>query len=141
MDLDRRQSVIEVTNYAPGSLVSGKITLKGTVYDGNGIKSLYSSLDNGKTFEEVKLGTDKKTGKITFEFPVDTKKADDGTAVCWFKAIDKMGSTGMYSFLYFIDNTKPDVKIVSPAADEVCNGKFGIAGFAKDKVGLQKLSW
>lgn len=140
-NLDRRQPVIEVTNYAPGSLVSGKITLKGTVYDGNGIKSLYSSLDNGKTFEEVKLGTDKKTGKITFEFPVDTKKADDGTAVCWFKAIDKMGSTGMYSFLYFIDNTKPDVKIVSPAADEVCNGKFGIAGFAKDKVGLQKLSW
>ncbi|MBR2107771.1 MAG: hypothetical protein IJ937_10945, partial [Treponema sp.] len=51
------------------------------------------------------------------------------------------GSTGMYSFLYFIDNTKPDVQIVSPTKDEVVNGKFSVAGFAKDTNGITDLRW
>ena len=47
----------------------------------------------------------------------------------------------MYSFLYFIDNTKPDVQIVSPTKDEVVNGKFTVAGFAKDTNGITDLRW
>ncbi|MBQ0051556.1 MAG: hypothetical protein KBT11_05765 [Treponema sp.] len=140
-NLDRRQPVTQVTNYQLGTLVSGKISLKGTVYDGNGIKNLYYSLDNGTTYNETKIAENKKDGIWTFDLPVDTRLAEDGPAIIWFKAIDKMGSVGIYSFLYFIDNTKPDVKIVSPEDKEVCNGRFGIAGYAKDKVGLQKLTW
>lgn len=141
-NLDRRQPVTTVTNYTQGELVSGKITIKGEASDGNGIKNLYYSLDNAKTFETIPFKSNKKSpDKAFFELAVDTRKSDDGPAILWFKATDKTGSTGVSSFLYFIDNTKPDVKIVSPAADEVVNGKFGIAGYAKDKVGLQKLSW
>lgn len=140
-NLDRRLPVTEVTNLALGTLVSGKITLKGTVSDGNGIKSLSYSLDGRKTFFDVKLKEDKKTGLCTFELPVNTKESPDGAAVCWFKATDRMGSVGYNSFLYFIDNTKPDVKIVSPDDGEVMNGRFGVAGYAKDKIGIQKLTW
>lgn len=140
-NLDRRQPVTEVTNYTLGTLVSGKINLKGVVTDGNGIKMLSYSLDGGQSFTEVKLHENKKEGVWEFNLPVDTRLAKDGPAICWFRATDKMGSVGIYSFLYFIDNTKPDVRIVSPEKDEVCNGKFGVAGYAKDVIGIQKLSW
>jgi hypothetical protein len=140
-NLDRRLPVTEVTNHALGELVSGKITLKGTVSDGNGIKTLQYSLDGRKEFLDVKLKTDKKTGICTFELPLNTSKSPDGAAVCWFKATDKMGSVGYNSYLYFIDNTKPDVKIVYPPEGEAQNGHFGVAGFAKDVIGVQKLTW
>ncbi len=140
-NLDRRQPVTSVTNHGIGELVSGKVDLKGTVHDGNGIDSLAYSVDGGDEFESVKLKYDKKEAIWKFELPVDTRKFPDGPAVIWFKAVDKMGSSSVYSYLYFIDNTKPDVKIVSPAEGEVSNGIFGVAGYAKDKIGLSKLSW
>ena len=139
--LDRRLPVTEVTNLALGTLVSGKITLKGTVSDGNGIKSLSYSLDGRKNFFDLKLKEDKKTGVCTFELPINTKDEKDGAALCWFKATDNMGSVGINSFLYFIDNTKPEVKIVSPGDGEVMNGVFGVAGYAKDVIGIEKLKW
>ena len=140
-NLDRRKPVTVVENHSLGELVSGKISLAGTVSDGNGIKSLYYSLDNGETYLETKISESKTGDSATFDVPIDTRLAKDGPAILWFKAIDKMGSVGVSSFLYFIDNTNPDVKIVSPAVNEVCNGKFVVAGFAKDKVGIHKLSW
>ncbi|MBQ9207206.1 MAG: hypothetical protein IJ158_10925 [Treponema sp.] len=140
-NLDRRQPVTTITNHTLGELVSGKINIKGTVSDGNGIKSLYYSLDNGETYLQTKISENKKEAYWTFDIPLDTKLSKDGPAILWLKATDNMGSVGITSYLYFIDNTKPDVKIVSPKEDEVCNGLFTIAGFAKDKVGLHKLSW
>jgi len=140
-NLDRRQPVTEVTNHGLGELVSGKVTLKGTVFDGNGIDTLFYSLDGGDEFLPTKIKFDKKETTWRFEIPIDTKKFEDGPAVVWFKATDKMGSSSIYSYLYFIDNTKPDVKILSPQENEICNGIFGIAGFAKDVIGISKLSW
>lgn len=140
-NLDRRQPITGVTNYTLGALVSGKINLKGTIFDGNGIKMLSYSLDNGQIFREVKISENKKTGNWEFSCPIDTRLFKDGPSVCWFRATDKMGSVGIYSFLYFIDNTEPDVRIVSPQQNEVCNGRFGIAGYAKDAIGIQKLTW
>ena len=139
--LDRRQPVTEITNYELGTLVSGKINLKGTVSDGNGIKQLLYSLDNQENYHELKIKENEREGFWEFTLPVETTLFEDGPAVCWFKATDRMGSVGMYSFLYIIDNTKPEVGIVSPKPDEVCNGRFTVAGFAKDKVGLQSLVW
>ena len=120
----------------------------GTIQDGNGIDKLEYSLDGGQYFSELKIKDIKlkepdENGLMeywNFSVPIDTKKTPDGPAVCWFKATDKAGSVGIYSFLYFIDNTSPDVKIVSPADEEV-NGTFTVAGFAKDKIGIQRLSW
>ena len=140
-NLDRRQPVTVVTSHTFGELVSGKINIKGTVSDGNGIKSLYYSIDNGETYSQAKISENKKAGYWTFDIPLDTNLSKDGPAILWLKATDKMGSVGVSSFLYFVDNTKPDVKIVTPKEDEISNGRFTIAGYAKDKVGLQKLKW
>ena len=139
--LDRKQPVTEVQDKAMGILVSGNVKFDGIVSDGNGIKELYYSTDNGENFIPLKFGGNKNKALCDFTVTVDTKKFSDGPAVLWFKAVDMAGSVGMYSFLYFIDNTKPDVGIVYPAADQVMDGKFTVAGYAKDTIGVTELSW
>ena len=139
--LDRKQPVTEIQDKSMGLLVSGTVKFDGVVTDGNGIKELYYSVDNGETFIPVKFGGDKNKVLCDFSLSVDTKKFEDGPAVLWFKAIDKAGSVGMYSFLYFIDNTKPDVAIVYPEEGQVMDGIFTVAGYAKDTIGVTELSW
>ena len=138
--LDRKQPLTAVENIGMGTLVSGNVNFKGTVNDGNGIKELYYSTDNGQFWIPVKLSKTKQFDTVEFSISIDTRKFDDGPAVLWFKAIDNATSEGAYSFLYYIDNTKPDVQIVYPGDDPV-NGKFTVAGFAKDDVGVTALSW
>ena len=139
--LDRKQPVTEIQDKTMGILVSGNVKFDGIVSDGNGIKELYYSTDNGETFVPVKFGGNKNKDLCDFTVAVDTKKFSDGPAVLWFKAIDRAGSVGLYSFLYFIDNTKPDVAIVYPADGQVMDGQFTVAGYAKDTIGVTELSW
>ena len=138
-NLDRRQPVTNIDNKVMGTLVSKTVKFHGTVADGNGIKSLAYSVDQGNSFSNVKLS--RKKDKIEFDISIDTKKFPDGPAVIWFKAVDNAGSEGIYSFLYFIDNTSPDVKILQPADKTPQFGKLAVAGYAKDTVGIAKLSW
>ena len=139
--LDRKQPVTEVQDKAMGILVSGNVKFDGIVTDGNGIKELYYSTDNGQNFIPLKFGGNKTKVLCDFTVSIDTKKFEDGPAVLWFKAIDMAGSVGMYSFLYFIDNTKPDVGIVYPEEGQVMDGIFSVAGYAKDTIGVTELSW
>ena len=139
--LDRKQPVTQVQDKSMGILVSGNVKFDGIVSDGNGIKELFYSTDNGENFFPVKINPNKTGDACTFTVNVDTRKFKDGPAVLWFKAIDKATSVGMYSFLYFIDNTKPDVQIVYPAENQVMNGQFTVAGLAKDTIGVTELSW
>lgn len=147
--LDRHAPEIVVTSLDMGTLVSGKITLNGSVMDGNGIEKLSYSTDRGASYTDAKLKITKLnepdengcTELYEFSIPVDTKLQEDGAATCMFRAVDKAGSVGEFTFLYFVDNTKPDVRIVSPTKDERVNGIFTVAGYAKDTIGLESLSW
>ena len=147
--LDRRAPVIEVTNHTMGQLVSGRIELTGTIKDGNGINSLEYSLDGGKYYNLASIKEEKYkertedglTSQFNFNISVNTKDFPDGVATCWFRARDNAGSVGNYAFLYFIDNTNPEIRIITPAKDEEVNGVFTVAGYAKDVNGIQKLSW
>lgn len=138
-NLDRRQPVTAVDNHVMGTLVSKTVKLHGTVSDGNGIKSLSYSTDQGVTFKDIKLS--RKKNSVEFDISIDTRKFEDGPAVVWYKAIDNAGSEGVYSFLYFIDNTSPEVKVVQPFDKTPQYGKVAIAGYAKDKIGVTSLSW
>ena len=139
--LDRQLPVTEIFDKEMGLLVSGKVNFYGQVSDGNGIESLEYSVDGGKLFDPIKLKKTKNKGVKEFSISVDTKKFEDGPSVLWFRAKDLAGSVGLYSFLYFIDNTKPDVKIVYPGSEDVLNGKITVTGYAKDKIGVTGLRW
>src|SRR5574344_393486 len=140
-ELNRHAPQTELTSHVMGTLVSGKQKIAGTVSDGSGIKDIAYSINQGKTFIPVKLSFNKKSKAYTFEFSLDTKQLADGPQVIWFLAHDSLNTQGMYSFLLFVDNTVPEVKIVSPAETHTVNGIFPITGYAKDTVGLKALSW
>ena len=137
--LDRNQPLTQIVDKEMGLLVSGNVKFDGVVSDGNGIKTLEYSVDGGQYFRPVKINDKKQSSE--FSISINTKEYPDGPAILWFRATDQSGSVGLYSFLYFIDNTKPDVKIVSPEDTEFLNGKYTVAGYAKDTIGVTELSW
>ncbi|HHU36976.1 MAG TPA: hypothetical protein GXZ47_07080, partial [Treponema sp.] len=140
-NLDRNRPETEVKNLELGALVSKKFTLSGIVSDGNGVKELYYSLDSGVSFSSVPIKYEKGTENWRFNVDIQTLGMPDGPSVCWFKAIDGQGSEGVYTFLYFVDNTPPEVGVISPLPEEPVNGIFSVSGFARDTLGLTSLSW
>lgn len=140
-NLNKNHPHTQIENFELGQLVSGRVTLRGVVQDGNGIESLSYSFDAGETFEIARLKRDKKTGDAHFSVNINTKDLPDGSAVCWFKAQDKYGLSGVYSWLFFVDNTKPEVAIIYPGDDQPVNGTFSAAGFVRDVVGLESVEW
>jgi hypothetical protein len=140
-NLDRNTPETAVNNRAMGSLVSGKFDLSGIVTDGNGIKRLFYSLDAGAKWQPLDLKYEKKDNRWTFSLTVNSLLVPDGPSVCWFKAEDGQGSIGIYTFLYFVDNTKPTVTFISPATGAAVNGVFSVSGAARDTIGIASLSW
>ncbi|AEF80133.1 BNR domain protein [Leadbettera azotonutricia ZAS-9] len=140
-NLDRKKPETKVTSHELGDLVSGKIRIKGTVWDGNGVETLAYSLDDGRHYAPVSIKYDKKNDIYNWEINVDTKTFKDGPAVIWFQARDKMDTLGATSHLVFVDNTGPDVRVVYPDPATPVNGIFTVAGYAQDTVGLKSLTW
>jgi hypothetical protein len=140
-NLDRKKPDTTVTSHEAGALVSGKIRLKGTVSDGNGISSFGYSTDGGKRYIPVKTSLDKRSGAYSWDVDINTKTFDDGPAIIWFQARDGQGTLGTAAHLLFANNTAPDVGIVYPPPDAVVNGIFSIAGYAQHPVGIRSLSW
>lgn len=140
-NLDRNTPETDVNNRAMGSLVSGKFDLSGIVTDGNGIKRLFYSLDSGETWQPLGLKYEKEEGRWTFSLTINSLLVGDGPSVCWFKAEDGQGSIGIYTFLYFADNTKPTVTFISPVSGAAVNGVFSVSGAARDTIGIAALSW
>ncbi|HZK19368.1 MAG TPA: Ig-like domain-containing protein [Treponemataceae bacterium] len=139
--LDRKMPVTEVRSHAIGDLVSGKVNFKGTVFDGNTVSQLWYSVDDGETFTELPVKYNKKENVWTFNLSIKTSKMEDGPMVCWFKALDGQGTYGVYSYLFFIDNTAPEVQFLYPEEDVAVNGEFIIAGVARDTSHIESLEW
>jgi hypothetical protein len=139
--LDRKKPETKVTSHEAGSLVSGKIRMKGTVSDGNGISSFGYSIDGGKRYIPVKVTYDKRNDAYNWDIDLNTKLFDDGPATIWLQAFDGQGTKGTAAHLLFVNNVAPEVQIVYPLPDATVNGIFSIAGYAKHPVGIRSLSW
>ncbi|MDR0320307.1 MAG: hypothetical protein LBI28_02275 [Treponema sp.] len=139
--LDRKKPDAAVTSHEVGALVSGRLRLRGTVADGNGISAFSYSVDGGERYIAARPSLDRRTGLYNWEINIDTKIFDDGPAVLWFRGIDSCGSIGTAAHLLFVNNTAPDVKIVYPEANTTVNGLFSIAGYAQHPVGLRSVTW
>jgi len=138
--LDRQRPDIVITSHELGAVTSGRTTIRGTVFDGNGVDSLSFSADNGD-FQSVRLRHDRREDIYNFNFTIDTRNLEDGPQVINFIARDGMGTEGFLSFLIFVNNTPPDVSIVYPLPGESVSGIFSVAGYAMHGVGLSSLSW
>ncbi|MCL2319658.1 MAG: Ig-like domain-containing protein, partial [Treponema sp.] len=70
-NLDRKKPEIAVTSHSLGALVSGKVTIKGTVWDGNGVDSLSYSINEGVSYQPINLKYNKNENIYNFEFSLD----------------------------------------------------------------------
>ncbi len=140
-NLDTHKPLTQVTSFQSGALLSGVRDLEGAVQDLNDIASFSYSDDNGKTFKPVGTSYKQEEKKYYFKLRLDTTRLPDGPQVYWFKGVDKTGSEGLAAFLFFVDNTKPELRILSPGKDEKRNGRFFVIGKATDTVGVESLSY
>ena len=140
-NLDRKKPETLVGSHEVGALVSGKIRLRGTVADGNGIEYFGYSVDGGTRYIPVKPSLDKRSGDYNWNVEINTKVFEDGPAVIWFRARDGQGSLGTGAHLLFVNNTPPDVSIAYPGPSETVNGLFTVAGYAAHPVGIRSVSW
>ena len=140
-NLDRKRPEITVTSHELGAITSGRVTVRGTVWDGNGVQSLSYSVDGGLRFRPVRLRYDRRANIYNFDFNIDTRNFEDGPEVILLRATDRMGTKGMLSFLMFVNNTGPELGIVYPESGGAVNGIFTVAGYAMHNVGLASLSW
>ena len=140
-NLDRRRPETKVLSHDNGAIVTGKINLKGTVFDGNNIKNFSYSINEGETYNPVKIKYDKKNEIYYWDISIDTRKIKDGPTVIWFNALDGMNSLGVAAHLLFINNNGPQVEIVYPLENEPVNGIFTVAGYAEHTIGISSVSW
>src|SRR6056297_266380 len=139
--LDRSGPQNRVTSFQNGALVNGKITLEGTITDKNSVEILELSTDGRESFNEVSIKSKRKDPNATFKIKVDTRDLDDGPQIYWFRSTDKMGSSTLSSFLFFVDNQPPVLDILYPTEDLQVNGKFTVVGRVNDEVGIESLSY
>jgi hypothetical protein len=140
-NLDRKKPDTSVESHEVGALVAGKIRLRGTVFDGNGVNSLRYAIGENARYQPVSIKYDKKSDIYNWDINIDTKTLEDGPAVVWFQARDGMGTLGVAAHLLFVNNTSPEVQIVYPAPDVAVNGVFSISGYATHPVGIKSVSW
>ena len=139
--IDRRLPELKVTSHSNGDLVSGRITIEGTVEDLNGVESLRFSLDGGNIFESARLSGKAREGSGSFSLGINTNELNDGPGVIWFEGTDVQGSSGQAALLLYVDNSPPVLDFLYPLEGEPVNGRFSIMGRAFDQVGLAGLEY
>lgn len=138
-NLDKTKPEITITSHTNGEILSRQVTIKGKVYDANGVESLEYSLD-GNTYKELKLSGKKNPVERNFSLKIDTRDNKSGTDYIWFRAKDGTGSEGASTFVYYSDNEDPEITIEYPKEESVLNGYVTVAGTVTDKVGLKSFS-
>ncbi|MBN1648627.1 MAG: hypothetical protein JW874_11400 [Spirochaetales bacterium] len=140
-NLDTANPINTISSHPNGVLITGKVTMEGQVNDLNGVKSLALSTDEGKTFEPLKVSYNKGDNIYEFKLSINTEKMEDGPHVYWFRSKDNTGSIGNSAFLFFVDNTDPQITVISPAEEETVNGKFSVCGKTSDEIGITSFTY
>jgi hypothetical protein len=111
----------------------GTLELKGVSSDENDILMVQVSIDNGNTYNNV-------VGTTEWSYNFNTKILKDGTHVVFINVLDKYNIPAMYSAMINVDNTVPDLEIVSPTDGSTSVGPVFLSGRAIDSMGLKQMS-
>lgn len=140
VNLDRNKPLITIDSHSNGEILSGKKNISGFVSDANGVSRLEYSLD-GETYRELKLSGKPEQTERKFSLSVDTRESEGGTAYIRFRTVDGTGSEGSNVFVYYGDNEKPVINIISPVEEDNLNGFVTVTGTVSDEVGIESFSY
>lgn len=142
-NLDQYKPVLRVTSQKVGVILTGAAKLSGEIEEANGISAFSYSFNSTEKadFKSSPFEPSKEPNKFTFSLDLNTKDFKDGPQIVWLRAINKLGNEGRQAFLFFVDNTPPQVKILLPAAESASPEPVYLTGMTVEEVGLQSLSW
>ena len=138
--LDQNLPAFSLSSQKSGDRVSGTVTLAGTLADGNGLKTLDLSTDDRKTSIPLGLSGDERAVSRSFSTSLDTRKFPDGPLVIWFHGVDGQGSEVRQAVLLFVDNTLPQISVLSPPPNQGLHGRVRFVVQAEKTLGLQSLT-
>jgi len=125
--VDTSPPEFEITSHGVGDFVSGRVRIRGTVSDANGIDSLFLSRD-GENFLPISPSGRRRDTTRGFSFNINTRDYEDGPVVYFLRAVDTTGFSNTKPFLFFVNNTPPVVEFLSPAVGENVFGLTQITG-------------
>ena len=135
--LDRAAPEIIYTSHKNGSFAGGKIEITGTASDRNGIAEIRYSLDNGVTFQKAGVKGREFDQPYAFSYVIDTREIPDGALTVLTEAADNQQSPGRGNLLLYIDNTAPEIEIISPLEDSLINSSYTVSGRVGDDIGIK----
>jgi len=133
--VDNDPPAVELTSHEIGDFVSGRVRVRGTVDDVNGIRSVYLSRD-GVRFTPLGLSGGRRETARTFQFNVDTRVYDDGPLLYFVRAVNDTGYVVTEPILFFVNNVPPELEILSPVPEEDAFGNVQVTGRIVARAGL-----
>jgi len=135
--VDTSPPSIAITSHEVGDFISGRVRIRGTVDDPNGIESLFLSRD-GETFFPMSHSGRRRDTAREFSFNINTRQYEDGPIVYFIRAVDRTGYAIVEPFLFFVNNVPPVVEILSPVVGEDSFGLTQITGRVVSLAGLDE---
>ena len=90
------------------------------------------SFDNGKTFEQI-------SKKEKWMYQVENFDLKEGYHFMLVRATMKNGETAIERTIIQIDNTAPNIKLISPSEGGKYNQELAFSGLSNDKIGLKEV--
>ena len=118
---------------AASEVVAGTVELSGSASDGNGVKSMALSVDNGASFLEPE-------GAESWHYSLDTRLLRDGPHAVELRPVDGYDTVGFAAGAITVDNTPPDVALDLPPDGSSQAQSLLVSGRASDNLGLAA-SW
>jgi hypothetical protein len=119
------EPVAEMQYPAFDTVVRDSVELRGRASDGNGIKEVLISINNGATYS-------KATGTTAWTYRFNTQILKDGAHVIFIKVIDNYDISATYASMINVDNTVPEVTLDSPVDGFVSIGSVSVLGRVMD---------
>jgi hypothetical protein len=112
------------------------IVVKGYSSDANDIEDVFLSMDNGNTYQKVKLAADGN-----WELALNTADYTDGIYSALLHTIDKYGVSSYSNAMINIDNTPPELFITAPVDGQHVGTEMRLTGRVTDNLSMKSLTY
>ena len=112
------------------------IMVKGFSSDANDIEDVFFSMDNGSTYQKVKLAADGN-----WELALNTADYTDGIYSALIHTIDKYGVSSYSNAMINIDNTSPALFISAPVDGQHVGTEMHLVGRVTDNLAMKSLTY
>jgi hypothetical protein len=133
--IDAEKPVISIESPVTGGWTGGRVALKGTVSDANGIrKAEYALSAAPETFLPI-------TPAAGFTIPIDLASQPDGDFGLIVRAEDNAGRSSTLTIWLMKDTKEPVLTLLTPPEEDAVNGTITLVGTAADEGVIERVEF